>query len=176
VSSAARDEPVGGAAAAGPEAPAEPVAARSLVAAREPLREERRLLILWYCSLLGVIAPVLVLGFIYSALANRLIFVGWGLAVAAVYTVVLRQGFALGWRRPLHAGVLGLLLAGGFAWLAGIERTHHEILDLGFRAVFPGFYHPLATRPASAAAVAALLAAAGAGALIVGSVRSRETA
>jgi hypothetical protein len=176
VSSAAADGPVGGAAAAGPEAPDDPVAAWDLAATGERVREERRLLMLWYCSLLGVITPVLVLGFVYSALANRLIFVGWGLAVAAVYTIVLRQGFALGWRRPLHAGVLGLLLAGGFAWLAGIERTHHEILDLGFRAVFPGFYHPLATRPASAAAVAALLAAAGAGALVAGSVRGREPA
>src|SRR5215471_7125874 len=113
-----------------------------------PHEEPRhRLLVVWYWGLLGVITPVLVLGFVYSALANRLIFVGWGLAVAAVYTIVLRQGLALGWRRPLHAGVLGLLLGGGFAWLAGIEDRQHEILDLGFRAVFPSFYHPLATSP-----------------------------
>jgi hypothetical protein len=134
----------------------------------------RRLLVLWYASLLGVITPVLVLGFVYSALANRLIFVGWALALTTLYIVVLRQGFALGWRRPLHAGLLGLLLGGGFAWLAAIERTHHEILDLGFRAVFPAFYHPLATRPLSAAALAALLAGAGAVALVLGSLRGRD--
>jgi hypothetical protein len=122
---------------------------------------ERRLLVAWYGGLLGGILPILLLGFLYSALADRLVFVGWALALAAVYTIVLRQGLAWGWRAPVLAGLLGLLLAGGFGWLAGIESAHHEILDLGFRAVFPGFYHPLATRPASAAALAGGLAIAG---------------
>jgi hypothetical protein len=136
----------------------------------------RRLLVVWYCSLLGGILPILVLGFIYSALADRLMFVGWALALATVYTIVLRQGLALGWRPPLLAGVLGLLLGAGFAWLAGIEQTHHEILDLGFRAVFPALYHPLATRPSSAGVLAAVLAAGGAGALAFARLRPAQTA
>jgi hypothetical protein len=136
----------------------------------------RRLLVVWHCSLLGGILPILVLGFIYSALADRLMFVGWALALATVYTIVLRQGLALGWRPPLLAGVLGLLLGAGFAWLAGIEQTHHEILDLGFRAVFPALYHPLATRPSSAGVLAAALAAGGAGALAFARLRPAQTA
>jgi hypothetical protein len=134
-----------------------------------------RLLRVWYVALLSVVTPVLVLGFLYSALADRLVFVGWGLAVALAYTVALRQGLSWGWPRIRLAGLLALLLAVSFAWLATLEATHHEILDLGFRAVFPALYHPLATRPASAGGLAAAFAVAGLGAVAL-SVAKRSAA
>ncbi len=49
---------------------------------------------------------------------------------------------------------------------AGLESAHHEILDLGFRAVFPAVYHPLATRPGTVGVLAAVLGIAGAGVLV----------
>jgi hypothetical protein len=131
----------------------------------------------WYSALLSVITPILVLGFLYSALADRLIFVGWALVVAAAYTASLRQGMAADWPRLRLAGFLALLLAAGFGWFAIIERKHHEILDLGFRAVFPNLYFPAATQPTSATILAGALALAGLVGLILGrSARPRENA
>lgn len=116
----------------------------------------------WYAALLGGILPVLLLGFLYSALADRLEFAGWALLLAAFYTAALRQGMQAGWPAPRLAAALALLLAAGGAAFAWIERTHHEILDLGYRAVLPEeVYFPAATSPSAAAATAAALAAAG---------------
>jgi hypothetical protein len=124
----------------------------------------RSLLRAWYGGLLAGILPVLLAGFLYSALANRLAFAGWALVFAALYTVVLRQGLSAGWPPLALAGALALLLAAGAAAFAALESAHHEILDLGFRAVLPALYHPLLTRPATASALAAVLALAGVGA------------
>ena len=116
----------------------------------------------WYAALLGGILPVLLLGFLYSALADRLEFAGWGLLLAALYTAALRQGMQAGWPAPRLAGALALLLAAGAAAFAWIERIHQEILDLGYRAVLPEeIYSPAATSPRAAATAAGILAAAG---------------
>ena len=116
----------------------------------------------WYGALLGGILPVLLLGFLYSALADRLDFAGWALLVAALYAAALRQGMQGGWPAPRLAGALALLLAAGTGAFAWIELTHHEILDLGYRAVLPAeIYFPAATSPGAAAAAAAMLATAG---------------
>jgi hypothetical protein len=116
----------------------------------------------WYAALLGGILPVLLLGFLYSALADRLDFAGWALLLAAFYTAALRQGMQAGWPAPRLAGALALLLAAGTGAFAWIERTHHEILDLGYRAVLPEeIYFPAATSPRAAAAAAGALATAG---------------
>jgi hypothetical protein len=115
----------------------------------------------WYLSLLGGLLPILLLGFLYSAIADRLLFVYWALGLGALWVILLRHGFAAGWPGARLAGVMALLGALGLAGFAVIEARHHEILDLGFRAVLPGLYHPVATRPATAAAVAAVLALAG---------------
>jgi hypothetical protein len=116
----------------------------------------------WYAALLAGILPVLLLGFLYSALADRLDFAGWALLLAAFYAAALRQGIQAGWPAPRLAGALALLLAAGTAAFAGIERTHQEILDLGYRAVLPEqIYFPAATSPGAAAAAAGALAAAG---------------
>jgi hypothetical protein len=121
----------------------------------------------WYAGLLGGLLPILLLGFLYSAIADRLLFVYWALALATLWVVLLRHGFAAGWPGTRLTGVMALLGALGLAGFAAIEARHHEILDLGFRAVLPGLYHPIATRPATAAAVAGALALAGTVALLL---------
>ncbi len=120
----------------------------------------------WYAGLLGGLLPILLLGFLYSAIADRLLFLYWALGLGTLWVVLLRHGFAAGWPGARLAGVMALLGALGLAGFAAIEARHHEILDLGFRAVLPGLYHPVATRPATAAVVAATLAVAGTAALL----------
>jgi hypothetical protein len=66
-----------------------------------------------------------------------------------------------GWHRFRLWGALALLLAAGLAAFAMLEKKHHEILDLGFRAVFPGIYHPLATAPRTAGMLAAVFGVVG---------------
>jgi len=82
------------------------------------------------------------MGFISSALANRLIFIAWGLAAASLYAFGLRRGFETGdWSLPLLA--LGVALL-AYGWLLGRYR---EELDLAFRAFLPSLYQPLFTEP-----------------------------
>jgi hypothetical protein len=165
-----------------PEAAAEPAPA-SPPAAADPAgrgpgwttRVRTHPLLPWYAVLLGGILPVLLLGFLYSALADRLEFAGWALLLAALYTAALRQGMQAGWPAPRLAGALALLLAAGAAAFAWIERTHHEILDLGYRAVLPEeIYFPAATSPRAAAAAAGALAAAGMAMLAAGWLSRRR--
>lgn len=127
----------------------------------------------WYGGLLAGLLPVLLLGFGYSALADRTAFVLWALALGVAWTVTLRQGMQSGLPGPRLAGMLLLLLAAGGTAFAGLEARHHETLDLGFRAVLPGVYHPVLTAPRTAGALAALLAAAGLAGVAL-SLRRRE--
>ena len=108
----------------------------------------------WYGGILGGLLPILLLGFIYSALADRIAFALWALALGACWVVALRRGIAEGWGRFRLGGTLALLLAAGLGAFAFLESKHHEILDLGFRAVFPALYRPLATEPRTVAALA----------------------
>ena len=78
---------------------------------------------------------------------------------------------AAGWPGDRLTGALLLLLAACFAVFADLESAHEKILDLGFRAVFPAVYHPLATRPVTAGVLAAILGSAGAGALVPALIR-----
>lgn len=128
---------------------------------------ERSLLRRWQAGLLSGLLPILLLGFLYSAIADRLLFVYWAVGLAAVWVLLLRHGFAAGWSGPRLTGVMTLLGALGLAGFAAIVARHHEILDLGFRAVLPGIYHPIATRPGTAAGAAAALALAGTVALFL---------
>lgn len=130
----------------------------------------------WYLSLLGGLLPILLLGFLYSAIADRLLFVYWALGLGTLWVILLRHGFAAGWPGARLAGVMALLGALGLAGFAVIERRHHEILDLGFRAVLPGLYHPIATRPATAFGVAAALGLAGLVFLLLPQRRARQGA
>lgn len=123
----------------------------------------RSLLLGWYLPLVAGTLPVLLLGFAVSALADRLVFIPWALALAGAYTWLLRQGIEAGWPRGVLAGALGLLLAVGLAACAALVSRHHEIYDLGFRAVLPGLYHPRATDPATFFVLAGMPALLGAG-------------
>jgi len=116
----------------------------------------RSLAFAWYGGVFGGLLPVLLLGFLYSALADRTVFALWALVTGTCWVVVLRQALSAGWRRFRLLGALALLLAAGLAIFAVLESRHHEILDLGFRAVFPGFYHPLATEPRTMGVLAAV--------------------
>ncbi len=127
----------------------------------------------WYAGLLAGLLPVLLLGFGYSAIADRTAFVLWALVVSIAWVVLLRQGMEAGLPRPRLLGLLLLLLALGLAAFAWMEARHHETLDLGFRAVLPAFYHPALTAPRSAGVLAGVLAAAGMAGLILG-FRKRE--
>lgn len=115
----------------------------------------------WYAGLLGGLLPVLLLGFGYSALADRTAFVLWALGVSAAWILLLRQGMEAGLRRLLLGGWLLLLLSAGLAGFAWLESRHHESLDLGFRAVLPWIYHPALTSPRTAGVAAGLLGVAG---------------
>lgn len=110
----------------------------------------------WYGGVIGGLLPILLLGFIYSALADRTAFALWALGVGLCWVVVLRQGIAAGWGRFRLPAALALLLAAGLGVFAFLELKHHEILDLGFRAVFPALYRPLATEPRTVAALAGI--------------------
>jgi hypothetical protein len=129
---------------------------------------ERRFLLGWYAAVLAGVLPVLVVGFMTSALANRLVFLGWAVGVAALYVLLLRWGMGAGWRGVLLAGRLLLLVAGGAALYARLVTRHFEEFDLAFRAFLPSLYHEAATRPRSSLGLAAVLAAAGAACLVVG--------
>ena len=134
---------------------------------------ERAFLRSWYTGLLSGLLPVLLLGFFYSALADRLAFVGWALVLAAAWVLLLRYAFAAGWSPARRIGAMALLGALGLGGFAALEAEHHEILDLGFRAVLPSVYHPAATRPGTAGALAGALALLGAAALLMSWRRTR---
>src|SRR5262249_1211262 len=52
---------------------------------------------IWYGGLVGGLLPVLLLGFLYSALADRTVFALWSLVTGALWVALLRQGVAAGW-------------------------------------------------------------------------------
>ncbi len=128
----------------------------------------------WYGGLLAGLLPILLLGFVYSALADRTVFALWALVAGTLWIVLLRQGMAAGWPAGRRAGSLLLLLAVAFAVFAGLELAHHEILDLGFRAVFPAVYHPLATRPGTVGVLAAVFGIAGVSLVVQGMIRKEK--
>jgi hypothetical protein len=116
----------------------------------------------WYGGVFGGLLPILLLGFIYSALADRTVFALWALVAGACWVVVLRQGLSLGWGRFRRLAALALVLAAGLGVFAVLEWQHHLILDLGFRAVFPAVYHPIATAPRTVGILAGVFALIGA--------------
>lgn len=135
---------------------------------------DRSFLLAWYSGLLAGLLPILLLGFLYSALADRIAFAGWALLFAALWVLLLRYGMGAGWPAPRLWGAMALLLAAAFAAFAALEKEHGEILDLGFRAVLPGIYHPNATAPRTAWGIAAAFAVLGAVAFGFGVFKKRE--
>jgi hypothetical protein len=112
----------------------------------------------WYAPLAAGLLPLLVVGFAWSALADRLAFAGWALAAAAGYAILLRHGVEAGWTSGRRVAPLALWLALAAGAFAALEREHQEILDLGFRAVLPDLYRPGLTRPRTALVLAIVLA------------------
>ncbi|HEX6200786.1 MAG TPA: hypothetical protein VF150_11010 [Thermoanaerobaculia bacterium] len=117
----------------------------------------------WRVALLAAVLPPLLLGFLASALANRLAFAGWAVAAAALTAFAVRSGFEAR-SGPGTAALAAALLSYApalalFGWLAG---RHREVLDLGGRAVLGDLHAPAAAAPATwyALAAAALIAAA----------------
>jgi hypothetical protein len=121
----------------------------------------RPLALAWYGGVFGGLLPILLLGFLYSAIADRTVFALWALAVGACWVVLLRQGLSLGWSRSRRLAALALLLAAGLAVFAVLEWQHQRILDLGFRAVFPTLYSPWLTAPRTIGILAGVLALVG---------------
>jgi hypothetical protein len=135
--------------------------------------ERERAPLSWYAALLAGVLPVLIVGFLASALANRVVFVGWGVVLALAWTLLLRFGMERGWGAWLLTARLLLVLGVGAAWLSRLVGRHHEELDLGFRAVFPGLYRPDLTDPRSTAGAAVVLGALGAAAIVAARLRPR---
>ena len=102
-------------------------------------RDRRR----WLWALAVGWLPAMGIGFTMSALADRLVFVGWALAAALVYTWALRHGFEVG--SPATFGLLGAAVS--LLGLAGLVSRHGESLDSGFRAFLPHLYHPWISHP-----------------------------
>jgi hypothetical protein len=138
---------------------------------------DRSLVLPWYGGLLGGLLPILLLGFIYSAVADRTAFALWALVVGTVWVVALHRGLSAGLRRPRLLAVLAAVLGAGLAVFAWLESRHQEILDLGFRAVFPALYTPAATSPRTVYLLAAACFLAGLAALTVSLLsRAKEKA
>lgn len=116
----------------------------------------------WRGALFATLAPLLVVGFGASALANRLAFAGWGLAAAALVTPWLRRAFED--RKASGPRIAAAALLGAGAALvpfALLVARYREVLDLGWRAVLPGLYTPAVTAPGAWYGLAGVLAVAG---------------
>jgi hypothetical protein len=90
----------------------------------------------WYVALVGGVLPLLLVGFLASAAADRLVFVLWAFGAAAAYTVALHRTFFaarvwLRWAVPAGAAALSL---GLFATLAA---RHWDELRVGLVALGP---------------------------------------
>lgn len=85
----------------------------------------------WYAWLLAGVTPILLLGFLASAVADRLAFLAWALLAAFAYALTLKRAFG---RRRVPAVVVLALGWGAFALLAA---RHREALALGIAALLP---------------------------------------
>lgn len=141
-----------------------------------PPQSPRSFLVAWYGGLLAGLLPILLLGFLYSALADRTIFAGWALVFALLWTLLLRHGMGAGWPRWRIVGAMLLLFAAALGAFAYLEGKHHEILDLGFRAVFPSLYHPVATAPSTAGSLAGVSGGLGLLSVIVSRTTTQQAA
>jgi len=129
----------------------------------------------WYTSLLAGALPVLVAGFATSVIANRLLFVGWALGVAAAYTLLLRWGFAGDWNGWLLAGRMLLLLAAAVALYGRLLARYWEEFELGWAASFPSFFDASLLRPRTVYTASILLTVMGALQILVGHGAARKT-
>lgn len=85
----------------------------------------------WYAWLLAGVTPILLAGFLASAVADRLAFLAWALLAGAAYALTLKRAFG---RRRVPVLVVLALGWGAFALLAA---QHREALALGIAALLP---------------------------------------
>lgn len=128
----------------------------------------------WYASLAAGVFPPLLLGFVASALANRLAFAGWGAVAALGHALLLRAAWRRGWSVPARAALTLAWAALTLLSFASLVARHGEILDLGYRALLWPVYQPLLTTPRAWSSGAALFAAAAAGATLLARSRARR--
>lgn len=86
----------------------------------------------WYRTYLVVAVPLLMVGFLASAAANRLAFVAWGLASGSIYGLALRWELPGRRRAPARLALIASLTTLG--WLV---LRHGEELALGVAAFLP---------------------------------------
>ena len=122
----------------------------------------------WYAGLLAGALPALLLGFLASALANKIAFAGWGLGLAVAHALLLRWGLESRWGGWVLGGRILLLFAVAAAVWLRLAVRYGEELDLGFRAVAPALYTPSLAQPRSAVVATVALGVAGALAILVG--------
>ena len=112
----------------------------------------------WYLAVVAGSLPLLVLGMVASALADRLAFAGWAIVAGVGHALLLRAAWSRGWgasaRLALALGWAALAL---FVFAALVAR-HGEILDLGYRALLWPVYTPVLTRPGTSVAAGVTLA------------------
>ncbi len=126
----------------------------------------------WNLGVAFGLLPLLLLGFLASAVADRLWFFGWGLAAGAVWTTVLRSGLLLAWSKPRLWGSLALAMAISLASLGLLAGRFEGDLTVGLQAVVPQAARALEVLvlPRNLFASAGLFAVAG----LIGVVRGKE--
>ncbi|MEM6453776.1 MAG: hypothetical protein AAF772_01645 [Acidobacteriota bacterium] len=113
----------------------------------------------WQAALLGGALPVLLLGFLTSALANRTAFAVWALATALGHALLLHRGARRGWPGGVRLGLSMLGFAAAAAAFGVLVEHHRDALTRGLDAFLPQLAHPLWTQPSTGyfAAVALVL-------------------
>ena len=101
----------------------------------------------WRWRLFAGLAPLLSVGFVASALANRLVFVAWALGAGVGYAVASHRAVDLGVPPLGRLAVALTVVAVALVLLGHLIARHREALDLGFRALLPALYHPWLTHP-----------------------------
>lgn len=112
----------------------------------------------WYVAVAGGALPLLVLGMVASALADRLAFAGWGLVAGVGHALILRGAWQRGWMAPARAALTLAWAALALVVFGALVAEHQEILDLGYRALLWPLYAPALARPRTAELAAAALA------------------
>lgn len=132
--------------------------------------------LLWPLGLFAGLLPLVMTAFLVSVIANRLIYLGWGLAAGTAYYLVLRQSFVHVWHPARTVGGVALVYAAAVAGFGWVGQRHFRAFDEGFRAFLWERYHPAITAPGSAYRLAVGLAVLGVVASLWGWWRERRRA
>lgn len=127
----------------------------------------------WNLGVAFGLLPLLLLGFLASAVADQLWFLGWGLAAGAAWTTVLRTGLLLAWPQGRLLGSLAFTMALALSTFGLLAGRFASDLTVGLMAVVPQAAKVLAVfvLPRNLFAAAALFAVAG----LIGILRGNES-